>query len=77
METSYFGTLSMCRAFAPVLAAGGGAIFNMLSETKFRQLPPRSVVQRVEGGGRVADQRHPDGAVRSGHAGGRRARRLH
>jgi NAD(P)-dependent dehydrogenase (short-subunit alcohol dehydrogenase family) len=24
METNYFGTLSMCRAFAPVLAAYGG-----------------------------------------------------
>src|SRR4051812_45585609 len=24
METNYFGTLSMCRAFAPVLAANGG-----------------------------------------------------
>jgi NAD(P)-dependent dehydrogenase (short-subunit alcohol dehydrogenase family) len=34
METNYFGTLSMCRAFAPVLAArGGGAIVNMLSVT--------------------------------------------
>jgi NAD(P)-dependent dehydrogenase (short-subunit alcohol dehydrogenase family) len=32
METNYFGTLAMCRAFAPVLAAnGGGAIVNMLS----------------------------------------------
>jgi NAD(P)-dependent dehydrogenase (short-subunit alcohol dehydrogenase family) len=32
MEVNYFGTLSMCRAFAPVLAAnGGGAIVNMLS----------------------------------------------
>jgi NAD(P)-dependent dehydrogenase (short-subunit alcohol dehydrogenase family) len=36
METNYFGTLSMCRAFAPVLAAnGGGAIVNMLSVTSF------------------------------------------
>ena len=36
METNYFGTLSMCRAFAPVLAAnGGGAIVNMLSITSF------------------------------------------
>ncbi len=35
METNYFGTLSMCRAFAPVLAAnGGGAIVNMLSITR-------------------------------------------
>jgi NAD(P)-dependent dehydrogenase (short-subunit alcohol dehydrogenase family) len=32
METNYFGPLSMCRAFAPILAAnGGGAIVNMLS----------------------------------------------
>ena len=36
METNYFGTLSMCRAFAPVLAAnGGGAIVNMLSVASF------------------------------------------
>jgi NAD(P)-dependent dehydrogenase (short-subunit alcohol dehydrogenase family) len=36
METNYFGTLSMCRAFAPVLAAnGGGAVVNMLSVTSF------------------------------------------
>jgi NAD(P)-dependent dehydrogenase (short-subunit alcohol dehydrogenase family) len=36
METNYFGTLSMCRAFAPVLAAnGGGAIVNTLSVTSF------------------------------------------
>ena len=32
MRTNYFGTLDMCRAFAPVLAAnGGGALVNMLS----------------------------------------------
>lgn len=32
MNTNYFGTLDMCRAFAPVLKAnGGGAIVNMLS----------------------------------------------
>jgi NAD(P)-dependent dehydrogenase (short-subunit alcohol dehydrogenase family) len=32
METNYFGTLMMCRAFAPVLSAnGGGAIVNVLS----------------------------------------------
>jgi NAD(P)-dependent dehydrogenase (short-subunit alcohol dehydrogenase family) len=40
METNYFGTLSMCRAFAPVLAAnGGGAIVNMLSVTSFFTYP--------------------------------------
>ena len=32
METNYFGTLEMCRAFAPVLAEnGGGALVNVLS----------------------------------------------
>ncbi|MDA5193506.1 SDR family oxidoreductase [Govanella unica] len=32
MEVNYFGMLSMCRAFAPVLKAnGGGAIVNVLS----------------------------------------------
>ena len=32
MTSNYFGTLTMCRAFAPVLAAnGGGAIVNVLS----------------------------------------------
>jgi NAD(P)-dependent dehydrogenase (short-subunit alcohol dehydrogenase family) len=32
MDTNYFGTLAMCRAFAPTLKAnGGGTIVNMLS----------------------------------------------
>jgi NAD(P)-dependent dehydrogenase (short-subunit alcohol dehydrogenase family) len=32
LETNYLGTLSMCRAFAPVLGAnGGGALVNILS----------------------------------------------
>lgn len=40
METNYFGTLQMCRAFAPVLAAnGGGAIVNMLSIVSFFAAP--------------------------------------
>jgi NAD(P)-dependent dehydrogenase (short-subunit alcohol dehydrogenase family) len=40
METNYFGTLRMCRAFAPMLAAhGGGAIVNMLSVTSFYTNP--------------------------------------
>ena len=40
METNYFGTLSMCRAFAPALAAnGGGAIVNMLSVSSFYTNP--------------------------------------
>lgn len=40
METNYFGTLSMCRAFAPVLKHnGGGAIVNMLSIIALVSLP--------------------------------------
>jgi NAD(P)-dependent dehydrogenase (short-subunit alcohol dehydrogenase family) len=40
METNFFGTLRMCRAFAPVLAAnGGGAVVNMLSVTSFYTNP--------------------------------------
>jgi NAD(P)-dependent dehydrogenase (short-subunit alcohol dehydrogenase family) len=40
MGTNYFGTLSMCRAFAPLLAAnGGGAIVNMLSVASFYTNP--------------------------------------
>lgn len=32
MDTNYFGTLAMCRAFAPILANnGGGALVNVLS----------------------------------------------
>ncbi len=32
METNYFGTLAMCRAFAPALKAnGGGALVNVVS----------------------------------------------
>jgi NAD(P)-dependent dehydrogenase (short-subunit alcohol dehydrogenase family) len=40
METNYFGTLALCRAFAPILGAnGGGALVNMLSVASFRSLP--------------------------------------
>jgi NAD(P)-dependent dehydrogenase (short-subunit alcohol dehydrogenase family) len=40
METNYFGTLSMCRAFAPVLKRnGGGALVNMLSVVSFFNAP--------------------------------------
>jgi len=43
METNYFGTLSMCRAFAPVLGAnGGGALVNILSVTAWFANPLNS-----------------------------------
>lgn len=40
METNYFGTLAMCRAFAPVLARqGGGTIVNVLSAAAHVGMP--------------------------------------
>jgi NAD(P)-dependent dehydrogenase (short-subunit alcohol dehydrogenase family) len=40
METHYFGTLGMTRAFAPIITAnGGGAILNILSALSWFSLP--------------------------------------
>jgi NAD(P)-dependent dehydrogenase (short-subunit alcohol dehydrogenase family) len=40
METHYFGTLNMARAFAPVLAGnGGGAMLNVLSVLSWTTIP--------------------------------------
>ncbi len=40
LETNFFGTLAMARAFAPVLKAnGGGAMVNMLSVLSWLNLP--------------------------------------
>ncbi|HME23043.1 MAG TPA: SDR family oxidoreductase [Acetobacteraceae bacterium] len=40
METNYFGTLAMCRAFAPVLACrGGGVLVNILSTASWMTWP--------------------------------------
>ena len=40
METNYFGTLAMCRAFAPVLKNnGGGTVVNILSILSLVNLP--------------------------------------
>jgi NAD(P)-dependent dehydrogenase (short-subunit alcohol dehydrogenase family) len=40
MEVNDFGTLAMCRAFAPVLAAnGGGGIINVLSAAALIAIP--------------------------------------
>jgi NAD(P)-dependent dehydrogenase (short-subunit alcohol dehydrogenase family) len=40
METNYFGTLAMCRAFAPVLRRnGGGCIVNVLSAAAHIGMP--------------------------------------
>jgi NAD(P)-dependent dehydrogenase (short-subunit alcohol dehydrogenase family) len=40
MDTNYFGTLAMCRAFAPVLKRnGGGALVNVLSVVSWFNAP--------------------------------------
>lgn len=40
MEVNYFGTLAMCRAFAPILGRnGGGAIVNVLSAAAIVSVP--------------------------------------
>lgn len=40
METNYFGTLAMCRAFAPILKRnGGGALVNVLSVVSWFNAP--------------------------------------
>jgi len=40
METNYFGTLAMCRAFAPTLKAnGGGALVNVVSIVAKASIP--------------------------------------
>ncbi|WP_112133692.1 SDR family oxidoreductase [Glycomyces dulcitolivorans] len=36
METNYYGPLNMVRAYAPVLASGGGAILNVISVASWR-----------------------------------------
>ena len=76
METNYFGTLSMCRAFAPVLAAnGGGAIVNMLSVTSF--YTNRSMLLRRSKAAEwsLTNGIRVDCTIRA--PGGRRARQLH
>lgn len=40
MDTNYFGTLAMCRAFAPILGKnGGGALVNVLSVVSWFNVP--------------------------------------
>jgi peptide/nickel transport system ATP-binding protein len=52
METNFFGTLAMCRAFAPVLKSnGGGAIVNMLSILARVNLPMRGSLSASKAAG--------------------------
>ena len=51
METHYFGTLSVTRAFAPIVEAnGGGSILNVLSVLSWRAFARLRCIFRGEGG---------------------------
>ncbi len=76
MDTNYFGTLSVVRAFTPVIERnGGGAMLNVLSVLSWLSLPEHRRVLRIQGGGLVHDECAARGAGRPGHRGDRSARR--
>jgi NAD(P)-dependent dehydrogenase (short-subunit alcohol dehydrogenase family) len=57
IEVNYFGTLTMCRAFAPVLKAnGGGAIVNMLSILGRVNFPMNASYSASKGAGYILTQ---------------------
>ncbi|HSM80395.1 MAG TPA: SDR family oxidoreductase [Nodosilinea sp.] len=57
IEVNYLGTLTMCRAFAPVLKAnGGGAIVNMLSILGRVNLPMNASYSASKGAGYILTQ---------------------
>lgn len=57
IEVNYFGTLAMCRAFAPVLKAnGGGAIVNMLSILGRVNFPTNASYSASKGAGYILTQ---------------------
>ncbi|MBW4463544.1 MAG: SDR family oxidoreductase [Nodosilinea sp. WJT8-NPBG4] len=57
LEVNYFGTLTMCRAFAPVLKAnGGGAIVNMLSILGRVNFPMNASYSASKGAGYILTQ---------------------
>jgi NAD(P)-dependent dehydrogenase (short-subunit alcohol dehydrogenase family) len=57
MEVNYFGTLALCRAFAPVLKVnGGGAIVNMLSILGRVNFPMNASYSASKGAGYILTQ---------------------
>lgn len=64
MDTHYFGTLSMVRAFAPQIAAnGGGAILNIVSGLSWVSFPELGAYCAANSAAWVVDQ-HPACAAR-------------
>ena len=71
MDTNYFGTLSVVRAFAPVIERnGGGAMLNVLSVLSWMSLPAQRVL-RFQVGGLVDDERAACRVGRPRHPGDR------
>ena len=80
IETNYFGTLAMCRAFAPLLQAkGGGAIVNLLSILARGNLPMMGSLAASKAAELSMTQGPARRARRPGHArhGGPARRRRH
>jgi len=70
MDTNYFGTLNVVRAFAHVLAAnGGGAILNVLSAMSWLAYDGANAYSAAEGGRMEPYQRHPPRTRRPGNHG--------
>ncbi|MFF0344741.1 SDR family NAD(P)-dependent oxidoreductase [Kribbella sp. NPDC004875] len=69
MDTHFWGTLDVIRAFSPVLAGnGGGAIVNVLSALSWFASPGAGGVRRRQGRRVEHDERRTTRARRSGHA---------
>ena len=78
METHYFGTLSVTRAFAPIVEAnGGGSILNVLSVLSWAPCSRLRCLFGGEGGSVGDDRCHPAGARASWHPRRGIACRLH
>ena len=78
LDTHFFGTLEVIRAFAPQLAAQQrSAVLNILSVLSWVSFPEQRRLLRGQVGRVVADQRAAPGARPPGHPGQLAARRLH
>jgi NAD(P)-dependent dehydrogenase (short-subunit alcohol dehydrogenase family) len=78
METHYFGTLNVSRAFVPIIEGnGGGAILNVLSVLSWVHPPRKRRLLRGQSSGLGVDRCATPGARAAWHPRGWPARRLH
>ena len=78
METNYFGSMRIARAFAPILRDnGGGALVNVLSVLSFISMPQGATYSASKVGRVVAHERAPHRAPTAGNPRRRGARRVH